>query len=214
MTSLLPSNASQHERALDQSFARITVLPVPIKSVWNAKTCPVHLLPWLAWSLSVDEWHSEWPEHIQRQVIANSIPVHFKKGTVGAVKTAIKNLGVSTEFSQWFEQTPKGVPYSFEITAWANENITPNADAILDQQLYTQLHNTISNTKNTRSSFTFKIGAQFGCDQLKVGSTVHAIQISRTQAQATALDIAVNNNLTIAATVRCHAITMLEMEIN
>lgn len=30
--------------------------PVSIRELWNPDTCPANLLPWLAWSFSVDRW--------------------------------------------------------------------------------------------------------------------------------------------------------------
>ncbi|GHK16942.1 hypothetical protein ECZU03_07310 [Escherichia coli] len=31
-------------------------MPVPLRTLWNWRTCPVKLLPYLAWALSVDRW--------------------------------------------------------------------------------------------------------------------------------------------------------------
>ena len=53
--SLLPSNASGAEQALALSLARLSDIPVPNRDLWNPRTIPAHLLPWLAWSLSIGE---------------------------------------------------------------------------------------------------------------------------------------------------------------
>ena len=53
MSDLLPPNRTKLEQALERATARLGAVPVPIKDLWNPWRCPVALLPWLAWSLSV-----------------------------------------------------------------------------------------------------------------------------------------------------------------
>lgn len=91
---LLPANASPQEVALDLATARIAAPPAErIGTIWNPETCPAPLLPWLAWALSVDEWDGNWPEERQRAVIAASVQVHRRKGTVASVKEALVAAG-------------------------------------------------------------------------------------------------------------------------
>ena len=91
--SQLPPNATAQERALEATLARIGSVPVPLRDLWSPVSCPVDLLPWLAWSLSVDHWESGWPESIKRDVIAQSVGVHKIKGTVAAIRLALANAG-------------------------------------------------------------------------------------------------------------------------
>jgi len=91
--SLLPPNANAHERALESAMARATDLPTPLRDLWNADTCPVHLLPWLAWALSVREWDSRWQEADKRKTIRQAIAIHRTKGTVSAVRDALQAAG-------------------------------------------------------------------------------------------------------------------------
>lgn len=92
---LLPPNATARERALARLAGRITALAVGPKyrALWNPQTCPAGTLPWLAWSLHVDEWDSNWTEQQKRDVIAASVAVHKTKGTIGALKRALAALG-------------------------------------------------------------------------------------------------------------------------
>jgi len=90
---LLPPNASELERALEQVTARLGEVSVPLRSLWNPQTCPAEILPWLAWSLSVDEWDSSWPEATKREVIARAAELHRRKGTVWAVREALRSAG-------------------------------------------------------------------------------------------------------------------------
>jgi phage tail P2-like protein len=99
---LLPPNATTTEIALAQTFARTEDLPTPARLMWNPDTCPLAFLPWLAWSLSVDEWDADWPEETKRAVIRESIGIHRQKGTLWAVRRALAAAGygdaIVTEF--------------------------------------------------------------------------------------------------------------------
>lgn len=89
----LPPNSGRAEKALAQAALSASDIDVPIRTLWNPATCPAALLPWLAWSLSVDEWDAGWSEARQREVIAASIGVHRRKGTIAAIKTAMATMG-------------------------------------------------------------------------------------------------------------------------
>lgn len=91
---LLPPNATGPERAIETVIAERTAgIDAPISKIWNADTCPRDLLPWLAWSLSVETWDDGWSEDAKREVLRNSIQVHRLKGTVQSVKAALAAAG-------------------------------------------------------------------------------------------------------------------------
>jgi phage tail P2-like protein len=100
---LLPPNSTRTERALEQAMARIGEADVPIRHLWNPDTCPAHLLPWLAWAFSVDVWDSTAPEETKREIIRQSVEVHRRKGTVGAVKRALAAAGAPAEIVEWWQ---------------------------------------------------------------------------------------------------------------
>lgn len=100
LQSLLPANATTLERraaqvcAWEASAAGDTRMRADIvPTLWNADTCPVHLLPVLAWAESVDSWNPDWPEATKRAVIQSSRAVHRHKGTPGAVAAVLASLG-------------------------------------------------------------------------------------------------------------------------
>lgn len=94
MSDLMPPNSTAVERAFDSVAAlRITNVRAPLRDLWNPASCPQHLLPWLAWALSVDEWDETWSQSQMRDVIAASVGVHRRKGTPGAVKRALVSAG-------------------------------------------------------------------------------------------------------------------------
>lgn len=137
--SLLPGNVSELERDLDVAIARIEELSIPISELWDPWHCPLDALPFLAWALSVDQWRSDWSATVKRQVVAGSIDVHRIKGTRTAIELALADLGVTVDLVEWFEAQPMAVPYTFDITAWVNQNLTVGAPSILGPELYQQL---------------------------------------------------------------------------
>lgn len=121
MTSLLPINATQYERDLESVSTRISDVPTNVRDCWDADNCPTELLPWLAWSLSIDTWKSYWPEHVKRARIKNAIQVQRKKGTRQSVREVAENFGAESSLTEWFEQTPMGPPHSFKVLLNVNE---------------------------------------------------------------------------------------------
>lgn len=93
VATLLPPNTTPAERALEQSTARIGAVPVSIATLWNPDTCPLNILPWLAWTLSVDNWDSGWSETSKRESLRKAVEIHQIKGTVASIKAALAAAG-------------------------------------------------------------------------------------------------------------------------
>lgn len=93
MTALLPPSATPAEIAVAMAAARIGDVPTPLASLWSVCDCPAELLPWLAWAVSVDDWDPDWDDATRRAVIAASIEVHRRKGTIGSIRRALEAAG-------------------------------------------------------------------------------------------------------------------------
>lgn len=93
MSDLLPPNANAQELAIDDALARLGSVPVDIAKLWNPAICPLALLPWLGWALSVDEWDETWSEAQKRAAVAASFDVHSHKGTPFAIIRSLNALG-------------------------------------------------------------------------------------------------------------------------
>lgn len=113
MTSLLPNNSTLLERAIEA--ATRDNLPVPLRDIYNPDTCPVPLLPNLAWESSVDRWNEKWSEAAKRAAIKSSFYIHAHKGTIGALRRVVEPLGYLLEVVEWFQKQPEGVPGTFEL---------------------------------------------------------------------------------------------------
>lgn len=141
---LLPSNATQGERDVSIAIERHAALPVPVRDLWNADTCPAQLLPWLAWAYSVDVWDTNWSDVQKRLAIRASIEVHRRKGTIGAVQEALTALIDSARVQEWFNQTPEANPYTFKILIESDQTGA-------SQEAIKSLLDVIDRTKNLRS---------------------------------------------------------------
>lgn len=182
--SLLPANVSDLERDLEIALARIEDVQIPIATLWDPWKCPLEVLPFLAWAVSVDMWRTDWPEVVKRRIVASSLSVHRRKGTRAAVDQALSDLGVTVDLVEWFQASPPAQRGTFDVTAWANENIT-SEPGYLNQALYDQLRQAVDNAKNTRSHYSFKVGAKFGPNGVGVANAITGLAaLARRDAQS------------------------------
>lgn len=144
MSDLLPPNATAQERALANTIARISDVPLAARRMWNPDTIPANLLPWMAWAFSVDDWNNNWTEQEKRNVIKNSLFVHKHKGTLAAIKRAVEPLGYIIRIVEWWEDTPQAEPYTFRLEVGL-------LDKGVDESIYDQFTRLIETNKNLRS---------------------------------------------------------------
>lgn len=111
--SVLPRNATKHERDIEAVIS--PPLSFPNRDLWNPDKCPEHLLPHLAWALSVPVWDSNWPILRKRQVIQDCVFIHRTKGTRAAVERTVSAVrGDDVELKEWFEDENL-MPGEFEV---------------------------------------------------------------------------------------------------
>lgn len=112
---LLPGNTTELERNAAAALAQIERVPVPLRTLCNPDTCPVELLPYLAWAFSVDRWSPSWPERAKRSAIKQAYFIHAHKGTIGALRRVVEPLGYLIECKEWWEEQPPGTPGTFRL---------------------------------------------------------------------------------------------------
>ncbi|KFA59046.1 Phage tail fiber [Gilliamella apicola] len=117
---LLPPSATQFEKNLSQ--AMICDLPIHLRSLWDPKTCPFELLPYLAWQYSVDRWDEKWPEQTKRKVIAEAFEIHKLKGTKEAIRRAVEPFGYLINVIEWWQNNK--TPGTFAIEIGISKGIT------------------------------------------------------------------------------------------
>lgn len=156
ITSVLPPHSTGFERALEQASLWV-IQNSEIVDVWNPETCPARFLPWLAWSVSVDEWDASWGADKKRDVIRQSVAVHRVKGTKGAVRRALEAMGFGPEITEWFENG--GAVHTFDVDAFADDVIATGFP--IGPELYAAVARQIEHVKPARSHFSLRIGERF-----------------------------------------------------
>ena len=180
MSDLLPPNATPQERSISLSLDR--AVPVPNATLWSPWTCPLDVLPWLAWALSVDEWDAGASEATKRQIIEESIDQHRIKGTVGALKRALQTLGYDVEIRE-----DTGVAYCFSLGFKVTGGTAGGAvmDAAIDSATAIALRQ-----KNARSALIY---SAFIAEAPGIGGPVIvALTLSGSETDCTTFDASEN----------------------
>ena len=150
MNDLLPISATTQERALSLATSRAAAVDVNFLDLWNPQTCRMDLLPWLAWTLSVDTWDPTWGDAVKRSVVSSAVEVARRKGTKKSVSDSLASFGASLFVREWFEKSPRGVPHTFEINLVSSDLTVAMQDSIVAK---------INRTKPLRSHYTINYGA-------------------------------------------------------
>lgn len=154
MNRLLPPNSTSLERAVEILTGRLDQVAVPLRALWNPWTCPVSLLPWLAYALSIDSWNPAWPESVKRAVIAQAIEIQRMKGTVASVRKVVTAFGGSIALREWWQVDPPAPPHTFELVLTLNgQDGQPATARFVDEVI-----DEVARTKPARSHFTFTQG--------------------------------------------------------
>lgn len=138
--SLLPTGSTPLERAATEAMAEAMALRVPLRDLWSPDRCPLPLLPYLAWALSVDRWDQAWTEKIKRSVIKASFFVHKRKGTINAVRRVVEPLGYLIEVLEWWQTVPMGTPGTFALKVGV-------LDTGITEEMYKELERLIDDAK-------------------------------------------------------------------
>lgn len=183
---LLPPNATPLERALGEGTACIESIPVPLRALWDAQTCPERFLPWLAWGLAVDRWDDDWNADLKRAVIENSLSTHKIRGTRRAVREAVRLVlaladaqannqplrGIddlasydnSFHIREWWEKLPDGAdfereqePLTFTVQLLIGQGVL-GGRGILGGELYRDLYRAIDAVKPLSTRYSLSIG--------------------------------------------------------
>ncbi|EPA7634442.1 phage tail protein I [Klebsiella pneumoniae] len=122
--SLLPPSSGNWLRHTEAGTARLSAITVALRTLWTPTDCPIDLLPYLAWALSVDRWDKNWPAERKIAAIQKSYWLHRRKGTRAAVRRVVEDMGFSATFAEWFEAGD--APGTFRLEVDINEvGLTP-----------------------------------------------------------------------------------------
>lgn len=160
-TPLLPPNASPLERALELSMAHYgdaDERPVPIDALWRPRECPLAALPWLAWGLGVKRWDPAWPEDVRRAVVAGALETHRRRGTVGAVRQALDDVGAVYDLIE----RPGDAAHTMTISVL-------NSNALLGTTDTATIKSYIDDAKRYSTHYTLNVSSSLGDTGLVAG---------------------------------------------
>lgn len=192
---LLPPNATLLERSTEAATSRLGDVGVPIADMWNPQAIPENALPWLAWALSADEWDGQWPESVKRQTVSSSPQIHRLKGTVGAVRRALNDLGVSIDLLEWWQTG--GSPYTAELVAFASQNLDSTGTTLLTPQLQQQIVNAVERTKPIRAHIDLIVGVGMR-DEMWLANAVSTLSCQRQTQTITQDQVVLTGNLMLS----------------
>jgi phage tail protein, P2 protein I family len=156
--SILPPNATTLELAIERATKRLDTIFTDLRVLWSPDDCPEALLPWLAWTLSLDSWAPDWPLYIKRARVRRAIEIARGKGTAASVRAVVESFGGAVAMREWWQEGGSGEPYTFELVITLNSmNGQPATAAFINSVI-----GEVSRTKPVRSHFTFTQG--FGAD--------------------------------------------------
>lgn len=113
------------------------------------KTLPEAVLDLLAWQWHVDFYELANNIDAKRDMVLGSIQWHRKKGTRGAILSALEMLGVEANFIAWYEEEEnKNNPYTFAIEAKLTGDFWERVDWTKPTQT---IRRAITESKATRS---------------------------------------------------------------
>ena len=135
---LLPVGSSPLEVAAAAACAELAAMPVPLRELWNPATCPVNLLPYLAWAFSVDHWDEGWTEETKRSVVSSAFFVHRHKGTIGAIRRVVEPLGYLIKLREWWETNAEPGTFSLDIGVLENG---------ITEEMYLEMERMIADAK-------------------------------------------------------------------
>lgn len=152
--SLLPPTSTALERAIEQAIGRVANIPIDLPSyLWNPMICPENQLPYMAWGLSIDAWDEDWPLAVRRQRVASALDIQRRKGTVKSVRDVVASFGGSMALREWWQTSPRGEPYTFDIVITVGGSFGAMPASYIDDII-----GEVSRTKPVRAHFTVTQG--------------------------------------------------------
>ena len=181
---LLPVDGTKRERAIEGADAAIVDLDVgQIIRAREVANAPAAILPDLAWERSVDVYDPAWSDDVKRAVIEAAPEVHRHKGTVYAVQTALSALGVDSQITEWWQTSPRGLPYTFHVDAYAKARLYDGP--LLDARLIRVVFASVLHAKPESRAFDLTVVATFPAT---LGLAPVAVSRSRTAMAMQAAD--------------------------
>lgn len=158
---VLPQNLAQNpdviamSKAIDDELHAINKL-IPKTTIYGLiDGLESAVLDHLAWQWNSDTWRDNWPVSLKRSVFKSIIRTKRIKGTRAAVEDVVSSLGGVVDIREWFEQSPRGEPYTASIVA----SINSFDGAIPSKEMLDDVIRSIKYAKSARTLYSFSQAA-------------------------------------------------------
>lgn len=133
-------------KAIDPELLNVSDAISEAFIISRIKELPEAVLDLLAWQWHVDFYELANNIDAKRDMVLKSIEWHRKKGTRGAIISALEMLGVEAKFTAWYEEGAE--PYTFAIDAKLTGDFWERVDWTKPTQT---IRHAIEQSKATRS---------------------------------------------------------------
>jgi len=167
--SIQPVNRSRLEEGLELVFAKLlSEIAPPFPELMTPAETPESFLPYLAADRGVSEWNSDATEAEKRATVEGAWPTKRLAGTRRALELAVTGLQLVPEVTPWYEQAPRGEPYSFLVRAFSEGPYSSEMDDRLDKRLAAAKseRDTMLVSIGLRATGTHYIGAATFCAEI------------------------------------------------
>ncbi|ECK6620232.1 phage tail protein I [Salmonella enterica subsp. enterica serovar Teko] len=154
---VLPQNLAQNpdviamSKAIDDELHAINNL-IPKTTIYGLiDGLESAVLDHLAWQWNSDTWRDNWPVSLKRSVFKSIIRTKRIKGTRAAVEDVVSSLGGVVDIKEWFEQSPRGEPYTASIVA----SINSFDGAVPSKEMLDDVIRSIKYAKSARTLYSF-----------------------------------------------------------
>ncbi|EDB2181913.1 phage tail protein I [Salmonella enterica] len=158
---VLPQNLAQNpdviamSKAIDDELHAINKL-IPKTTIYGLiDGLESAVLDHLAWQWNSDTWRDNWPVSLKRSVFKSIIRTKRIKGTRAAVEDVVSSLGGVVDIKEWFEQSPRGEPYTASIVA----SINSFDGAVPSREMLDDVIRSIKYAKSARTLYSFSQAA-------------------------------------------------------
>lgn len=93
-----------------------------------------------------------------RALLAAAPEIHAMTGTVAGARRALAAIGVTVDWVQWFQRSPRGPHDTHEVTAYVNEHLFADQSALLTAETQMAVLRLIRATQRWSQEIDFKLG--------------------------------------------------------
>lgn len=142
-------------------------------------TVDARLLPVLTIELGMSEFLTAglMEQHV-RALLAAAPDIHAMTGTVAGVRRALAAIGVTVDWTQWWQQTPRGPHDTHQVIAFVNEHLFPDQAALLTAETQYAVLRLIRATQRWSQEIDFKLGVGFSSSAGSAGGLQSASTFS------------------------------------